>query len=65
MANTKTKVITINKNKFTLEVYPAREGSTGKEGPYWEIFAHDYNGCLYAFSNKEKLNEHIRKKFIN
>jgi hypothetical protein len=30
----------------------------------WEIFAHDYNGCLYALENKEKLNKLIKDKHI-
>ena len=59
------KQITVSKNKFSLEIYPAREGNYGIEGPYWEIFPHDYHAALYAFSNKDKLNKMIEKKFIN
>jgi hypothetical protein len=67
MPNSKTikKQITVSKNTFDLEIYPAREGNYGTEGPYWEIFAHDYHAALYAFSNKDKLNKLIEKKFIN
>ena len=48
MTGTIKKEITVAKNKFTLEIYPPREGCNGVEGPYYEIFAHDYNenmGC--------------------
>ena len=67
MPNSKTikKQITVSKNKINLEIYPAREGNYGTEGPYWEIFPHDYHAALYAFSNKDKLNKMIEKKFIN
>ena len=65
-SKTITKHITVDKVKFTLEIYPAREGSNSKvEGPYWEIFPEDYSAALFAFSNKEKLNKLIKQKFIN
>ena len=51
-----TKKITVNKHKFTIEIYPALVD--------WEIFPHDYNAALYAFSNKEKLNKIIKDKYI-
>ena len=50
------KKITVNKHKFTIEIYPALVD--------WEIFPHDYNAALYAFSNKEKLNKKIKDKYI-
>ncbi len=50
------KKIKVNKHKFTIEIYPALLD--------WEIFPHDYNAALYAFSNKEKLNKKIRDKYI-
>ena len=59
------KEIVVGKHKFNLEVYPMREGCNGKEGPYFEIFPHDYNAALYAFSNIEKLNKLIKKKHLN
>ena len=59
------KEIVVGKHKFNLEVYPIREGCNGKEGPYFEIFPHDYNAALYAFSHKEKLNKIIKKKHLN
>ena len=65
MAKTIVKNISVDKVKFTLEIYPAREGSTGTEGPYWEIFPEDYHAALFAFSNKEKLNKLIKQKFID
>ena len=45
-----TKTIQVSKNKFNLEIY------TGLENISWEIFPHNYNAALYAFSNKDKLN---------
>ena len=65
MTNYVIKQIVVNKHKFDLEVYPVREGCNGKEGPYFEIFPHDYNAALYAFSNKERLNKLIKKKHLN
>ena len=64
MANLKRKNITVARHKFTLEIYPARNGCHGKEGPYFEIFPHNYNACLYAFSNKKDLNKHIEDNYI-
>ena len=46
------KTIKKNKNKFNLEIYPRLVD--------WEIFPHNYDAALYAFSNKEKLNKKIR-----
>ena len=51
-----TKEVTINKHKYRIEIYPALVD--------WEIFPHDYNAALYAFSNKEKLNKIIKDKYI-
>ena len=65
MARTITKQINVDKVNFTLEIYPAREGSTGMEGPYWEIFPEDYHAALYAFSNKDKLNKLIKDKYVD
>ena len=50
------KEVTINKHKNRIEIYPALVD--------WEIFPHDYNAALYAFSNKEKLNKIIKDKYI-
>jgi len=58
------KEIKVDKVKFTLEIYPAREGCSGTEGPFWEIFPEDYHAALFAFSNKQKLNDYIEKKYI-
>ena len=46
------KTIKIDKHKFNLEIYPRLVD--------WEIFPHNYDAALYAFSNKEKLNKKIR-----
>tara|TARA_R100000742_G_C4265622_1_gene83656 strand:+ start:856 stop:1044 length:189 start_codon:yes stop_codon:yes gene_type:complete len=51
-----TKEITVNKHKFKIEIYPSLVS--------WEIFPHDYNAALYAFSNKEKLNKIIKEKYV-
>ena len=53
------KTISINKKyKFDLEIY------LGLEDLSWEIFPHDYDAALYAFSNKDKLNKTIESKHI-
>ena len=54
------KTISINKKyKCELEIYLALEDKLS-----WEIFPHDYNAALYAFSNKDKLNKTIESKHI-
>ena len=54
------KTISINKKyKFNLEIYLGLEDKFS-----WEIFHHDYNAALYAFSNKDKLNKTIESKHI-
>jgi len=58
------KQIKVNKHNFTLEIYPVRDGSYGKEGPFWEIFPEDYKACLYAFSNKDKLTKKVKDKYL-
>ena len=50
------KEVKIEKYKFKLEIYPTLVE--------WEIFPHDYHAALYAFSNKDKLNKIIEKKYI-
>ena len=50
------KVIKVNKHKFNLEIYPRLID--------WEIFPHDYDAALYAFSNKEKLNKKIKHNHV-
>jgi len=54
--NFKTKVITVNKHKFRIIIY-------NKLGD-WEIFPHTYDAALYAFSNKDKLNKIVAKKYV-
>ena len=58
------KQIKVDGVGFTLEIYPAREGNSKTEGPFWEIFPEDYHAALYAFSNKKKLNDYIEKKYL-
>ena len=50
------KIIKVNKHKFNLEIYPKLID--------WEIFPHNYDAALYAFSNKDKLNKKIESKYI-
>ena len=50
------KTIKIDKNKFNLEIYPRLVD--------WEIFLHNYDAALYAFSNKEKLNKKIKANHV-
>ena len=50
------KIIKIKKYKFNLEIYPRLVD--------WEIFPHDYNAALYAFSNKDKLNKQIETNHV-
>ena len=51
------KDITIKKKyKFSLEIYPSIVA--------WEIFPHDYQSSLYAFSNKDNLNKFIETNHV-
>ena len=60
-ARVNKKIIVNKKYKFFLEIYLALEGHEDISG---EIFPEDYHSALYAFSNKEKLNKLIRKKYL-
>ena len=51
-----TKEVKVSKHKFRIEIYPALVD--------WEIFPHNYDAALYAFSNKVKLNKIIKEKYI-
>jgi len=64
MANKIKKTLIINKNKFTLEIYPDLRNSRDKDCPFWEIFPHDYHAALFAFSNKYKLDKLIKEKYV-
>jgi hypothetical protein len=61
MTKTVQKLLEINNIKFTIEIYPPREG---EKQNCFEIFPSDYHAALYAFSNKDKLNKLIIKKFL-
>ena len=50
------KIIKIDKHKFNLEIYPKLVD--------WEIFPHNYDAAVYAFSNKEKLNKKIKTNHV-
>ena len=51
-----TKEVKINKHKFRIEIYPSLVD--------WEIFPHDYNAALYAFSNKDKLIKQVETNHV-
>jgi hypothetical protein len=53
--------IVVAKHKFKLEIYLALEGH---DDISWEIFPHGYDACLYAFSNKKRLEKIIKQKHI-
>jgi len=52
--------------EFDLEIYIRLEtkGHTNGQYPAFEIFLKDYHAALYAFSNKHKLNNLIKEKYI-
>ena len=50
------KTIKIKKHKFNLEIYPRLVD--------WEIFPHNYEAALYAFSNKDKLNKQVEANHV-
>jgi len=54
--NYKRKTITVNKHKFYLEIYNNLID--------WEIFPYNHDAALYAFSNKDRLNKIVTKKYI-
>jgi hypothetical protein len=54
--NFKARNITVNKHKFRLEIYNTLVD--------WEIFPYNNNAALYAFSNKNRLNKLVEKKYI-
>ena len=54
--NFKAKNITVNKHEFRLEIYGRLVD--------WEIFPRSYEAALFAFSNKDKLNKLVEKKYI-
>jgi len=53
------KTIMFAKNKFKLEIYLGLEKDLA-----WEIFPHDYDAALYAFSNKDRMTKIIEHKYI-
>ena len=55
------KTIIVAKHKFKLEIYLALEGH---KDICWEIYPHDYNAAMYAFSNKNRLAKLIESKHI-
>ena len=65
------KDIKIGRHYFTLEIYTASLGSPIKPSSLdvhqdiaWEIFPSDYSACLYAFSNKKRIENIINKKYL-
>ena len=59
--------VKLDKHIFYLEIYLRIEtaGLSNSQEVTWEVFPSDYQACLYAFSNKKKLNQHIEDKYIN
>ena len=55
------KHIMIAKHKFRLEIYLALEGHKDIS---WEIFPYNHDASLYAFSNKQRLENIIEKKYL-
>ena len=51
-----TKQIKVGKHKFKIEIYPSLVD--------WEIFPYDYEAALYAFSNKQRLENIVEKKYL-
>ncbi len=51
-----TKEVKIKKHKYRIEIYPALVD--------WEIFPHNYDAALYAFSNKDKLNKQVETNHV-
>ena len=61
MANQIKKTIKVDNHTFHLEIYVQLEGI---KDVTFEIFPEDYHAALYAFSNKNKLNQHIEDNYI-
>ena len=51
-----SKEIKIKKHTYKLEIYPSLVS--------WEIFPYDYKAALYAFSNKNEINNIIQEQYI-
>ena len=65
------KDLKIGGHSFVLEIYTASLGSPIKPSSLdvrqdiaWEIFPEDYSACLYAFSNKKRIENIINKKYL-
>jgi len=54
--NYNKKDIRIGKHEFRLEIYPSIVS--------WEIFPKNYQACLYAFSNKRKIDKIVESKYV-
>ena len=55
------RIVKIKNHTYRLEIYPNLESLREIT---WEIFPYDYKAALYAFSNKDKLNNIIEEKHI-
>ena len=60
-AMVKRNIVIDKKYKFQLEIYL---GLDCHDDITWEIFPEDHDAALYAFSNKDKLNQIIKQKHI-
>lgn len=55
------KEIKISKHKFLLEIYYALEGH---KDLCWEVFPYNHQASLYAFENKQKIENIVEKKHL-
>ena len=65
------KDLKIGVHSFVLEIYTTSLGSPIKPSSLdvhqdiaWEIFPEDYSACLYAFSNKKRIENIITKQYL-
>ena len=56
------KYIKVGKHKFKLEIYLALDGHRKLT---WEIFPENYDACMYAFSNKKRIEDIVEKNHIH
>ena len=55
------KEIKISKHKFLLEIYLALEGH---KDICWEVFPYNHRASLYAFANKQKIENIVEKNHL-
>ena len=55
------KEIKISKHKFLLEIYLSLEGY---KDLCWEVFPYNHQASLYAFENKQKIENIVESKHL-